>query len=114
LGALNTVAALLNNTATLNTTSLNFGTQKVKTESAPQNVTVSNTGTDALGVASIAITGDYVITSNNCGSQVAASGHCTIGIAFKPKTTGTLTGKLTITDFNSASPQTVSLTGTGD
>jgi minor extracellular serine protease Vpr len=114
LGALNAVAALLNTTATLNTNTLNFGTQKVKTESVPQNITISNTGTNGLGIASIAITGDYVITSNNCGSLVAAAGQCTIGVAFKPKKTGTLTGTLTIKDFNPTSPQTVSLTGTGD
>jgi minor extracellular serine protease Vpr len=114
LGALNAVAALLNNTATLDTTALKFGTQKVKTQSAPQNITISNTGTDGLGIASVAITGNFLITSNDCGSQVVAGGQCTIGVAFKPKKTGTLTGTLTIKDFNSSSPQTVSLTGTGD
>ncbi len=114
LGALNAVAALLNTTAILNTTSMNLGTQKVKTQSPTQNVTVSNTGTDALGVTSVAIKGDFLITSNNCGSQIAAGGTCTVGVAFKPKQTGTRTGTLTITDLNPSSPQTVSLTGTGD
>lgn len=114
LGALNSVAALLNNTATLNTTSINFGTQKDKTQSPPQNVTISNTGTGGLGVASVAITGDFVITSNNCGSMVPAGSQCTMGVAFKPKKIGALTGTLTIKDFNPNSPETVALSGTGD
>ncbi len=114
LGATNAVAALLNTTATLNPSALNFGTQKNKTQSAPQNVVLTNTGTDALGIGSIAITGDFLITSNNCGSLVRAGGNCSIAAAFKPKKTGVLTGAITIKDFNPTSPQTVSLTGTGD
>jgi minor extracellular serine protease Vpr len=114
LGATNAVAAMLNTTANLSSTSLNFGTQKVKTQSSPQTVTLSNSGTDALGIASTAITGDYVITSDSCGSLVAGGGHCAIAVAFKPKKTGVLTGTITIKDFNPNSPQVVSLTGTGD
>jgi hypothetical protein len=114
LGAANAIVALLNTSAGLSTTALNFGTQKVKTQSPPQNVVLSNTGTDGLGIGSIAITGDFLITSNNCGSLVAGGGQCTIGVAFKPKKTGTRTGVLTIKDFNPTSPQTVSLTGTGN
>jgi minor extracellular serine protease Vpr len=114
LGATNAVAALLNTTASLNPSALNFGTQKNKTQSAPQNVVLTNTGTDALGIGSIAITGDFLITSNNCGSLVGAGGNCTIAVAFKPKKTGVLTGAIAIKDFNPTSPQTVSLTGTGD
>jgi hypothetical protein len=34
-------------------------------------------------------------------------------VAFKPAAVGTLTGSLTITDTGNASPQTVTLTGTG-
>ena len=114
LGATNAVAALLNTTGTLNTSALNFGTQKSKTQSSPQNVVLTNTGTDSLGIGSIVITGDFLITSNNCGSLIQAGGNCTIAVVFKPKKTGVLTGAVTIKDFNPTSPQTVSLTGTGD
>lgn len=115
LGALDATAALLNTVPTLNTTSLNFGTQKIKTESAPQNIVFSNKGTDPLGIGSIALIGtSYLITGNTCGAAVAPGGSCTISIAFKPKKTGTQTGSVTIKNFNPAGPLTVSLTGVGD
>jgi len=115
LGALNATAALLNTAPSLNTESLNFGSQKVKTESAPQNIIFSNSGTDPLGIGSITLTGSsYLITSNTCGAAVAAGSNCTISVAFKPKATGTQTGTVTIKEFNANSPLTVSLTGVGD
>jgi minor extracellular serine protease Vpr len=115
LGALNATAALINTVPQLNTTALNFGTQKKKTESAPQNIIFSNAGTDPLGIGSIAISGkSYLITSNTCGEYVAPGGSCTIAVAFKPAGTGTQTGSVTIKDFNPAGPLTVSLTGVGD
>jgi len=47
-------------------------------------------------------------------SPAATGGTRTIGVALKPKQTGTRTGSLTIADFNPSSPQTVSLSGTGN
>jgi hypothetical protein len=115
LGALDATAALLNTAPGLNTTSINFGTQKVKTESAPQNIVFSNGGTDPLGIGSVTLTGtSYLIKSNNCGASVAPGGNCTIAVAFKPKSIGTLTGSVTIKAFNATGPFTVSLTGVGD
>lgn len=115
LGALNAAAALLNTVPSLNMTALNFGTQKIKTESAPQNIVFSNGGTDPLGIGGVSLTGtSYLITKNTCGSTVAPGGNCTISVAFKPKKTGTQTGSVTIKAFNPGGPYTVSLTGVGD
>jgi len=115
LGALDATANLLNTNPILNVTSINFGTQKVKSESAPQNIVFSNAGTDALGIGNFTLTGSsYLITSNNCGATVAAGGSCTVSVAFKPKAMGTETGSVTIKAFNSNGPFTVSLTGVGD
>jgi minor extracellular serine protease Vpr len=115
LSALNATAALLNTVPGINPSSINFGKQKVKTESAAQTVVVSNKGTDPLGIGSIALTGtSYLITNDTCAATIAPGGSCTISIAFKPKATGTLTGSITIKNFNPAGPLTVSLTGVGD
>jgi minor extracellular serine protease Vpr len=115
LGALDATANLLNTVPGLNTTSLNFGTQTVGTQSASKNISFSNTGTDSLGIGSITLAGtSYVITSNNCGAAVAPGGKCKIAVAFKPTTTGALTGSVTIKAFNSTGPFVVSLTGTGN
>src|SRR5208283_3943772 len=44
---------------------------------------------------------------------LAAGAQCIISVTFAPLAAGTLSGVLTITDNALASPQTVSLTGTG-
>jgi hypothetical protein len=96
----------------LSPTSLTFGAQAVKTTSAPQSVTLSNTGNAALSITSIAASGDFA-QSNTCGSSVAASASCSISVTFTPSTTGQRTGTITISDNASNSPQSVGLSGTG-
>ena len=94
---------------------LTFGDENEGVTSASQTVTLKNTGTGALTIASISYTTNFGET-NTCGTTVAASGSCTIKVTFTPTTTGTLDGTLTITDNNNGvagSKQTVSLKGTG-
>src|SRR5207249_2368442 len=102
--------------ATLSPTSLTFSSQNVGATSAPQAVTLSNSGSAPLSISSIAITGadsgDFAQT-NNCNSSLAAGAQCTINVTFRPAATGTRTGTLTVTDNASGSPQTASLSGTG-
>src|SRR5206468_727109 len=90
--------------------------QNVGITSAPQAVTLSNSGSAALSISSIAITGanggDFAQT-NNCGSSLGAGSKCTINVTFAPAATGTRTGTLTVTDNASGSPQASTLTGTG-
>ena len=97
---------------TLSPTRLTFATQVVGTTSAPQNVTLTNTGSAVLSITSITTTGDFAQT-NNCGSTVAVNASCTIGVTFTPTTINTRTGTVSVTDNAPASPQTVTLTGTG-
>jgi Abnormal spindle-like microcephaly-assoc'd, ASPM-SPD-2-Hydin len=98
--------------ATLNPTSLTFASQNVGTTSAAQTITLTNSGTAALSITSIAASGDYVQT-NTCGTSVAAGANCTISVKFTPTAAGTRTGTITVTDNASGSPQTASLMGTG-
>ena len=97
---------------TLSPTSLVFATQLVGTTSPAQTVTLTNTGSAALSITSIATTGDFAQT-NNCGSSVAMGASCTISVTFTPTTINARTGTVSVTDNAPASPQTVSLTGTG-
>jgi minor extracellular serine protease Vpr len=115
LGAANLIAAAFNTNPALSTTKLTFTSQKVGTTSSPQTVTFSNMGsaTDALGIGSISVSGDFKISANTCTSSVPAGSQCTISIVFKPTKTGTRKGALTIKDFNPSSPHVVTLTGTG-
>jgi hypothetical protein len=97
---------------TLVPTSLVFPTQLVGTASAPQNVTLTNSGAASLSITSIATTGDFSQT-NNCGTTVAVGASCTISVTFTPTTINSRTGTVAVTDNAPASPQVVTLTGTG-
>jgi hypothetical protein len=104
---------------------LPFNSQTVGMMSTSQAATLSNaTGTAALTIASIAITGtnagDFAIASTgttcSTSSPVAAGGSCTINVTFTPTATGTRSGTLSITDNSNevaGSTQTVALSGTG-
>jgi hypothetical protein len=101
------------------TVSLNFGNQLVGTTSAAQTITLSNTGTAALTITSIAITGtnssDFAQTSTCPVSPttLAAGANCAINVTFKPTAVGNRTGSVSFTDSAAGSPQSVALTGTG-
>jgi len=99
-------------TVTLLPTTLTFATQTVTTTSAPQPVTLTNTGAALLNIASIVASASFAQT-NNCGASLAVGASCTISVTFSPTTAGPLGGTVTLTDNAPNSPQTVSLTGTG-
>ena len=98
--------------ATLTPASLAYATQVIKTTSASQAATLSNTGTADITISSIATPGPYSQT-NNCGTTLAAGTNCTINVVFTPTKSGTQTGTLTVTDNAPNSPQTVALSGVG-
>jgi hypothetical protein len=96
---------------------LNFGSHKVGHTSSPINITVTNLGTSqGLSIQGITITGsnagDFAET-NTCGSSLSAGANCTISVIFTPSETGTRAATLQISDDDPASPQDVSLAGTG-
>ena len=122
-GATETV--LLNGTglgvpaATLSATVLNFpSTSFGTTDATPLTVTVTNSGTAALDVTSVSISGtnpgDFAQT-NNCG-DIAPSGTCVISVKFTPGAVGSRTASLAIVDNAgnvTGTTQTVTLNGTG-
>ena len=87
--------------------------------STAQKLTLTNTGSAALAIASIAISGTNAkdfSASNACGTSLAAAASCTISVTFTPSAAGSRTATLTVTDNSgnlSGATQTVSLTGTG-
>jgi subtilase family serine protease len=103
--------------ASLSPTSLAFGSVVKGVQSAAKTVTLSNKGTAALTISSIVISGTnsslFVKTATTCGSSLSASSTCTISVAFKPASTGSLSATLKVTDNASGSPHSVALTGTG-
>jgi hypothetical protein len=89
-----------------------FPATPVGGSSAPQTVTLANTGNAALSISNIQAAGDYSQT-NTCPSTLAAGSGCTFNITFAPTATGTRNGALTLTDSVSGSPQTVTFSGNG-
>ena len=76
-------------------------------------LTVTNSGTATLNLYNVAITGDYAVQSNLCGTQLLAGSNCSITVAFTPTVKGTRNGILQLTDNAPNNPQKVTLTGTG-
>jgi subtilase family protein/centrosomal CEP192-like protein len=98
--------------ASLSPSSLSFATQALKTTSASQPVTLTNTGSAGLTISSISANGDFAQT-NDCGASLGADSNCTINVSFTPTQSGSRTGALSVSDNARGSPQTVTLTGTG-
>jgi Abnormal spindle-like microcephaly-assoc'd, ASPM-SPD-2-Hydin len=103
---------------TLTPSSLTFAAQDLGTTSAPQSITVANTGNASLFINSAQVKGanplDFTAVSDGCsGLTLAAGAGCTMSITFKPTNTGTRSATLIVTDNAPNSPQTASITGTG-
>lgn len=90
--------------------SVSFGKQGVGVAGPRATVTFANLGTTALGLTKISATGDFTL-AGDCGTQLAAGTRCTIGVVFRPSTTGLRSGTLTFAD--STGSQSVALRGTG-
>ena len=94
-------------------TSLNFANEALDNTSAAKAVTLTNTSTGTLNIASITVNGDFAISSTTCGAILTAGTACKVNVTFTPMELGVLTGTLTFTDNASNNPQTVALSGTG-
>jgi len=98
---------------TVSPSGVDFGQQKVGTKSAPQNVTVTNTGDTAVGVTSISVIGNDFSETNTCGTQINAGASCTISVTFAPAFKGPQGAMVVISGPNGAVWQQIQLTGTG-
>ena len=99
--------------------SVGFTPTLLGSTTAPQTITLSNTGTGTLDLNGISINGanatDFTQT-NNCASTLAPGAQCSINITFTPSGTGSRLATLIITD-NSGNvinfTQSTALSGTG-
>ena len=103
--------ALLQTAATVAPLSLSFTHQIVGTVSPPKNATLTNYSGAAVNISNVAVTTNFVIQSNNCGTILAAYSSCAVGVSFAPTVKGVLSGTLSLTDDAVGSPQVVSLSG---
>jgi len=112
-----TVSILLEpDTITLSAPSLTFTPQLVGTLSGAQLETVTNTGTAAVVISSIALAGNNASDfgqNHTCGASLGAGANCAINVTFTPSQMGPRGGAITITDSTVGSPHSVSLSGVG-
>jgi hypothetical protein len=103
----------------LNHTSITFPATAKGTVSAVIPITLTNQSTDntSLLLMGISITGPNASSFtevSDCNTFVLSVLPCHIYVAFAPTATGAASATLTFMDSGAQSPQTVSLTGTGN
>jgi len=94
-----------------------FPAQKAGTSSPVHMIAVQNPGSATLNISAVQITGANASSfrqTNNCGTALAPGANCSLSLVFHPTTTGALRATVAFTDNASGSPQTISLSGTGD
>lgn len=104
----------------LASTTLNFGSVNVGGSTSQPPVLLKNTGSAALSIASIGITGpnasDFAETSTcplASSGTLAAGASCTISVTFQPTAAGSRTANVLISDNANPPQQTIALSGTG-
>jgi hypothetical protein len=99
-------------TVSLTPSKLPFPVQLVNTTSSPQTATLTNTGSTAVTISKISAATPFSET-NNCPASLPTNTNCQIKVSFKPTAKGPASGKLSVTDDATGSPQTVALSGMG-
>jgi len=102
----------------VNPVSLSFSAQQPGVASAPQTVTVSNTGGTPMANVGFQITGpaaaSYSVGVTTCGATLSGGGSCTVQVIFTPAATGAIAATLTVSSSTlGVTPASVSLNGSG-
>lgn len=109
-------ANVINPIAGFNPLIVNFGTVKVGT-STTKTETLTNIGTTALNISSIAVigtnAGDFTSTPN-CPSSLAPGASCTVSVNFGPGAKGNRSAGLSFGDNARTHTQTIPLVGKGN
>jgi len=97
-----------------NPTSINFGNQMVGTTSGNQGVTIMNTGTATLTLASSTLMGPYNVIGLNLPLTVPGGGSTTFNVNFAPTAPGSAPGSVSIVNDSANQPNlTIMLMGVG-
>jgi hypothetical protein len=99
-------------------TSMSFSAQQAGVPSAPQTVTISNSGAVSMANIGFQFTGpaatSYSITGTNCGGTLNAGANCTAQVVFTPAATGVVAATLVVSSSTvGVNPASVVLNGSG-
>ncbi len=102
----------------LSTTLVDFGVVPVGSSSAPETVTIENTGTGSLDLGTLEISGanpaDFSLSADTCsGVSLAEAETCTFDVDMSPSVAGGRSAQVDIASNAASSPDSVGLTGTG-
>lgn len=102
----------------VNPSSLIFTNQQPGVPSAPQTVTVSNTGGSPMANIGFSIAGaaasNYSIAGTTCGTLLANGSSCTVQVVFTPCETGAIAATLAVSSSTAGvTPASVLLNGSG-
>jgi hypothetical protein len=100
--------------AGLSATSLTFPSMLPGATATAQTVTLTNSGTGALTISGITITGTNASNfseTTTCGATLAVGANCTVTVNFTATTVGSYSGTLAIANNSSTNPATVALSG---
>jgi hypothetical protein len=93
--------------------SLDFGRVQPGPGGATLTTTLTNTGSTALGISGITVSGAGFSQTNNCPSSLGAGKSCAISVTFRPPGFAGFTGMVQVYDNGGGSPQQVPLSGVG-
>jgi hypothetical protein len=103
-------------TLTVTPAALSFPETTRNTSSAVRSFALTNTGNGALNLSGLAVSGDFSINTNSCGTTLAVGSSCAVAIAFTPTAIGVRTGAVTIlsdSTGHAATVTNVALSGIG-
>jgi len=101
----------------LDTSSLDLGSQLVGTNSSVRTATLTNTGGKFMAITAIVTSAPFsIIGTSTCpvtGGILASGDSCTIKVRYSPTAVGVASQNVTITTDASTSPDMIALSGTG-
>ncbi|MGA8166985.1 MAG: choice-of-anchor D domain-containing protein [Candidatus Acidiferrales bacterium] len=104
---------------TISPASFDFGGEPTGGTTAPETFTLTNNSSATISLLNTSFTFagadplDFTETTN-CLPSLAVGASCQINVIFTPGNTGARSATLEVTDADPSSPQTASLSGTGD
>ncbi len=91
-----------------------FGDRLMGYGNFSRQVTVSNSGTAALSIASVELSGSPAFShTHDCPGSLAPAANCIVTVVYSPSSLTLQSGTLTITSNAPGSPHVVALSGTG-
>ena len=106
----NPAAALGAPTAQLSPLSLSFPATTVGNAASPQGFSVSNSGTAALIVGAVTSSNPEFSVVSTCGT-IAVGTSCNISVGFRPTTTGSRSGTISVSHNGAGGSSLMTLTG---